>query len=151
MALQSVYNLGVRLGNNQCMEDGIHFFCNAINLLCNDHDCNSSLSLSKECIQIRDNRCAAEWRIVQNFFTSSLPDCSGFDDGDNTTIPEIPTLPCPDGFEVFCGLCLPKCGSTPYSHGIATAYDALSIGLCFISLIGGAICLIFSIIKRERM
>ena len=151
IALQSVYNVGVKLGNNQCAEDGIYFFCNAIDLLCNEHVCNSSLSMYEECVQIRDNQCAAEWRIVKNLFNTSLPDCSYFSDGDNITILDIPTLPCPDGFGVFCGLCLPKCGKTPYSHDVVTAYDALSIGLCLISLTGGVICLIFSILKRKRM
>lgn len=151
VALKSVYNLGAWLLNNQCTNSGINFFCDAINLLCNENEFNSTSSLTEECVQTRDDYCAAEWRIVKNLFNTSLPDCNIFGNSDNQTTPDTPTLPCPDSFGVFCGLCLPKCGSTPYSHDVIAAYDLLSIGLCFISLTGGVICLIFSIMKRSRM
>jgi len=152
-ALNSVYNVGIMLGNEQCTEDGLEFFCNAVSFLCNDYlwsDGNSTSSLSEECVQIRDNQCATEWRIVENLFNLSLPDCSSFDEGANLTLSDAPILPCPNDFGVFCGLCLPLC-SSPLPKDIRTTYAALTIVLFVITLIGGVIVLITSIRKRKTM
>ena len=152
-ALNSVYNVGAMVGNGQCTEDGLDFFCNAVSFLCHDYlwsDGNSTLSLSEECFQIRDNHCAPEWRIVENLFNLSLPDCSSFDEGANLTILDAPMLPCPVDFGMFCGLCLPLCHS-PLPRDIRTIYAAVTIVLFVLSLIGGMITLITSIIKRKTL
>ena len=152
-ALYSVYNVGAMLGNRHCTEDGLNFFCNAVSFLCHDflnNNSNSTLSLSEECVQIHDNQCAAEWRIVENMFNLSLTDCSSFDDGANLTVSDAPMLPCPDDFGVFCGLCLPLC-ENPLPSEVRTIYTAVTIVLFIISLIGGVIALITSIIKRKKM
>ena len=148
-SLNYVYSFGDILHNDQCVEDGLEFFCSAFDFLC---DGVYSLSLSEECSQIRDNKCATEWRIVENFVNITLLDCSSFDEGVNLTVSVTPQLPCPDDFGVFCGLCLPICGETlQYTDSVVTAYDVWLIVMLVISLIGGVITLIASIVKRATM
>ena len=150
IALQSVYNLGAGLGNLDCSEDGLQFFCHAINFLSDDH--NGLLSLSEECVQIRDNQCAAEWRIVKSLFNTSLPDCNSFNKSDNLTVSDISHLPCPYNFGVFCDfLCLPLCSGEPHKGSVVAAYNIFSITLYLISIVGGIIALIVSVIKRKKM
>ena len=149
--LNHVYSLGAILQNDRCVEDGVDFFCDVIDFLC-DGSTNSSLSLSEECVQIRDNQCAGEWRVVENFLNLSLPDCSSFDEGANLTVSITPQLPCPDDFGVFCGLCLPICGRTfAYSDSVVTAYNVWQIITLIIGLTGGVITLIASIVKHTTM
>jgi len=146
-SLQSVYNLGARFGNLECIEDGLQFFCHAINFL--SGDTNSLLALSEECVQIRDNQCAAEWRIVKSLFNISLPDCNSFN---QSAVSDIQHLPCPNNFGVFCDfLCLPLCSDSPHKDGITAAYNIFSIALYLISIAGGIITLIVSVIKRKKM
>ena len=66
VGLQSVYTLG--LLNSQCVtNDTLSFFCNATLLLCNSN--SSSVDLTEECEEVRDNKCTSEWRIVESFTT----------------------------------------------------------------------------------
>ena len=151
LALNYVYNLGVVFRNYQCVEDGLNFFCDAINFLCEVSTDNSSL-LSEECVQIRDNQCLAEWRIVRNLFNASLPDCNTFNEGANLTVSDISSLPCPAHLDVFCGLCLPICGEQfPFNDSVETAFNAWKIILLIVSLSGGVVNLIVSIIKHKKM
>ena len=150
-SLNYVYSIGVILHNDQCVEDGLEFFCNAIDFLC-DGSTNNSLSLSEECIQIRDSKCATEWRIVENFVNITLPNCSNFVEGASSTVSATPQLPCPDNFGVFCGLCLPICGEISlFSDGVLTAYKVWLIIMLAISLTGGVITFIASVVKRATM
>ena len=148
-AISTVYNIAER--KSSCTRNGLQFFCEAISFLC-DGSTNISSTLSKECVQTRDNRCAGEWRIVENFLNLSLPDCSSFDEGANLTVSNIPVLPCPDTFGVFCGsLCFPLCGEPVLAEDLADVYNVMMILLYVINLTGGVITLIASIIKRKTM
>ena len=145
--LNLVYNLASRLDNDRCTENALSFFCNATYSLC-DED-NDLLLLSEECVQVRDNNCAAEWRIVDNLLNSSALDCDAFE---NKTDSIVPTLICPDNFEIVCNsLCLPSCDFTPHSNDVTTAYRIWSSSFLIFSLIGGVITLIASFLKREKM
>jgi len=150
IALYSVYNVGARLKTKQCTEDGLNFFCNAISFLCDDQLEDYTPSLSEECVQTRDDNCVAEWRIVENLFNLSLPECSSFNDNINLTVSNASILSCPDDFSVFCGLCFPLCQS-PLPRGVRTAYTAVTVVLFIISIVGGVIALIASIRKRKQM
>jgi len=153
-ALSFVYGTASKRERSECTNNGMQFFCNAITFLCGGFTflCNISSSLNEECIQIRDNRCAAEWRIVENLFNLSLPDCDNFDDGTSITIAsDIPNLQCPDKFREFCrSVCLPVCGK-PLSGDIVDVFKIMIIVLYIISLTGGVITVIVSIIKRKKM
>ena len=141
-----VYNAASKLGNSQCTENALSFFCNATYSLCDD---DNALSLSEECVQVRDDNCAAEWRIVDNLLNASSLDCGTFQTANDSF---VPTLMCPDNFETVCNsLCLPSCGFTVHSDAVTIVYRVLlSFSFIFL-LIGGVITLIASVIKREKM
>ena len=154
MALASVYGLGNMSGNSLCTEKGVSFFCNAITVLCSNN--NGSTILNEQCIQVRDNFCALEWRVAENLLLNgSFPDCSSFDDGTNLTFLGSPTQICPSGFDVFCNsLCLPVCGDldiSQYSDAITNAYIVWSILAFVISTTGGMIAFVAFYLKRDTM
>ena len=146
-ALQLVYVLGTLFGNNYCVADALPFFCAAIDSLCVD---NTSLpSLHEECIQVRDNKCSSEWRVAENLFSTSLPNCSSF--GTTVTFSSAPIQTCPDMFEVFCGsLCLPSCQRISLFR-MDVAYRVWFTILYVVNLIGAVITVIASIVYRQKM
>jgi len=150
-SLNGLYYFGTIFRNYECLEDGLNFFCDAISFFCGGPTNDSSL-LGEECVQIRDNKCVAEWATVENLFNASLPDCSSFNEDSNLTIPDISTVPCPSPLRKFCGLCLLVCGNQfPFSDSVETAFYVWQIIFLIISLSGGVINLIVSIIKYENM
>ena len=112
--------------------------------------------LNEQCIQVCDNYCAVEWRVVENLLLNgSIPDCSSFDDNTNLTFLASPTQICPSGFDVFCNsLCLPVCGDLnvpQYSDAIIDAYIVWSILMFVISTTGGMIAFVAFYFKRDTM
>ena len=109
--LHSVYRLGLNSAASQCStNDTLSFFCNAILLLCNGD--SSSVELTEECEEVRDNKCASEWRIVENICNISVVNCSSYE---NLTFSKAPNQNCPTGFDHFCdsnSICLPVCDET---------------------------------------
>ena len=73
-----MYGLSVATGNDQCGEAVPQFFCNAVGAVGNDS--------YKECLQVRDDKCAAEWRIAENFLDVPLPSCDSFNGSSNFII-----------------------------------------------------------------
>ena len=144
--LSLVYDVANEFNNHQCTENALSFLCNATYTLCDD---DSYPLVSEECVQVRDNYCAAEWRIVDNLINSSTVDCSVIE---NETDSIIPDLKCPDNFEFACdSLCLPSCDFTPYSSDSTIAFRVWSFFFFVISLIGGGITLIASCFNRHKM
>ncbi|XP_065911428.1 uncharacterized protein [Dysidea avara] len=135
--LWSIFDLGT---GSPCTKDALSFFCNATLLLCNGN--SSSVDLTEECEEVRDNKCASEWRIVENFYNRSVPDCTSYTYSEdvNLTSSKAPSLPCPNGFDHFCGsTCLPVCaGDNLYSGGI-------------IGVIAGVITLIAFYYYRQKV
>ena len=152
-ALALVYGLGVMLDNRSCIDDGVSFIFNSIDVLCNN--VNGSSMLTEECVEIRDSDCALEWRIVGNLLPNvSIPDCSSFDDGANLTFSTVaPPQTCPNNFDVFCDtFCLPVCGeASPYSDSTTDFYHVWAILMVVISLTGAITAFICFYLKRETM
>ena len=148
LILQPVHDLSLLLGNVQCSEAIVQFFCNAISEADND-----SFILIKECLIVRDNKCAAEWRIAENFFDVPLPSCNSFNESANFTIARAPVLSCPEDFGIFCGsLCQPLCAEISLFNDVATAaYEVLNIILHTMSVIAGVITLIACCVHRRKM
>ena len=150
VGLWSIFELGTDL---PCAEDTLSFFCNATLLLCSNN--NSSVDLTEECKEVRDNECASEWRIVENFYNRPVPDCSSFIEDGNLTFSKAPSLPCPNGFDHFCGsTCLPVCaGDNLYSGGntvLRSIYIVVAI-LGVIGVIAGAVTLIACYYYRQKV
>ena len=146
--LQPVYAISMELGNSQCGEEILQFFFTAINETNSDN-----YTLITECLRIRDDICAAEWRIVEIFFNVSLPNCSSFDDNANFVTARAPTLSCPDDFGVFCGsLCQPLCGEFSKFNSTATSvYELLNIIFYTLSLFAGIVTLFACCIRKRKM
>ncbi|XP_065910822.1 uncharacterized protein [Dysidea avara] len=110
LGLHSIYHLGLNSAASQCdTDDVLSFFCNATLLLCNGN--SSSVDLTEECEEVRDNKCASEWRTVESICNRSVPDCMSYGEDINTAYSKAPLLTCPTGFDHFCdSICLPVCG-----------------------------------------
>lgn len=151
-ALGSVYNLGIESDDSSCGKNGISFFCNAVTALCGN---GSGLSmLNEQCVQIRDNDCAAEWRITGNLLLNvSVLDCDSFDDGTNLTFSPAPTQTCPKDYGVFCNtLCLPLCGEVTLFSNTVNQFTFYWTGLVnSISAIGKIVCFVAFYFKRKTM
>ena len=110
--LHSIYYLGLNSTASQCgTNDTLSFFCNATLLLCNGS--SSSVDLIEECEEVRDNKCASEWRIVESICNISVVNCSSYSGDGTLTFSKAPNQNCPTGFDHFCdsnSICLPVCG-----------------------------------------
>ena len=146
--LQPVYALSTVLVNSQCGDAILQFFSAAINETNNDN-----YTLITDCLRIRDDVCAAEWRVAEIFFNVSLPDCSSFDEDANFVTARAPTLSCPDDFGVFCGsLCQPLCDEISIFNDTATTvYEVLNIIFHTMSLIAGIVTLLACCLRKWKM
>ena len=143
--LLPVYGLSVATGDDQCGEAVSQFFCNVVGAVGNDS--------YKECLQVRDDKCAAEWRIAENFLDVPLPSCDSFKESANLTIERAPILSCPDDFGIFCGsLCQPLCADISLFDDTATiAYIVLNIVLHTASIITGVVTILACFVRRTKM
>jgi len=150
LGLHSVYTLGTL--NLQCVtNDTLLFFCNAILQLCNK---SSSIDLTEECKEVRDNKCASEWRIVESFYNISVPDCISFREDGNLSYSQAPILNCANEFDHICGsTCLPVCGeySVFMNYKLRNALYIIIIVFGIIGLIGGIITLIACYFNRHKL
>ena len=148
--LQPVYDLSFVTGNSPCSAFILSLFCSTVALY---DGCNVTKSLDEECVQVRDNECAAEWRIVETLFNLTLPDCSSLNEIGNILLSKAPTQTCPDEFGVLCGsICQPLCAEfSLYNDVTTTIFAVFDIIFNCISIITGLITIAASIYDRKRM
>ena len=142
--LSVIFAVGWYMENTECYYDSLSFFCNATLLLCNGNSSSVDL-ITEECEEVRDNKCASEWRIVESFFNETVPDCMSYNEGGNLMFTNAPPLPCPSEFDHFCGsTCLPVCDGHYLltKNSLNFVFYVLAIITAAISLIGGVITLI---------
>lgn len=151
LALSVVYNAAVSFRNNVCIENMLSFSCKVAYELCGDN--SSTSSLSEECVQVRDNSCAAEWRIAINILNVTLPSCSSFSDNADLVSSTIPQLMCPEQYGIFCdSMCLPLCSEfTTFDDRITAASRVWTIFFYTFAIIGGVITLIACFLTRKKM
>jgi len=148
--LYSIYHLSFN-NVSQCGST-LSFFCNATLLLCNGN--SSTVDLTEECEEVRDNKCASEWRAVENFYNRSVPDCKSYTLNRSLTSGSAPSLKCPEQFGHFCGsTCLPVCGEySVLTEDTSTYYYRFVIITCgVIGLISGVITLIACYYHRQNV
>ena len=104
-------------------------------------------------MEVRDDKCAAEWRIIENFFNATLLSCDSFNGIGNFIIERAPILSCPDDFGIFCGsLCQPLCADISLFDDAATVtYEVLNIILHSMSIIAGVVTIIACFLRRAKM
>ena len=148
--LQPVYDLSFITGNSLCSASILSLFCSTVALY---DGCNVTKSLDEECVQVRDNECAAEWRIVETLFNLTLPDCSSLNETGNILLSKAPTQMCPDEFGVLCGsICQPLCAEfSLHNDATTTIYAVFEIILNCISIIAGLVTIAASIYERKKM
>ena len=148
LILQSVYELSVVLENGQCSDAISQFYCNAIDAVNDDsHD------LITECLQVRDDACAAEWRMAEAFVDLTLPNCDDFYGSENFTSEKAPALSCPPDFGVFCGsLCQPLCDEfSLFSDAATVAYRVLNIMFHVMAIIAGVVTILACYVHKAKM
>jgi len=146
--LQPVYDFSLITGNSQCNEMVLSLFCNAAMV----YD-DMTTSLDEMCVQVRDNECASEWRLVETFFDLTLLNCSSLNKSESISLSRAPTQSCPDHFGVLCGsICLPLCAEfSLFNDGTTIAYEVLNIICHSVSIIAGFIALVACIYHRKKM
>ena len=146
--LQPIYDFSFVTRNGQCGTAILQFFFTAINEANRDN-----YTLITDCLRIRDDICAAEWRIVEVFFDVSLPDCSSFGEDANFVTARAPTLSCPDDFGEYCGsLCQPLCDEISiFDDTATTVYKVLNIILHSLSLIAGVVTFLACCLYKKKM
>jgi len=122
-------------------------------LLCNG--ISSSVDLTEECEEVRDDKCSSEWRIVESFHNTSVPDCMSFNEDGNLTSYTVPKRQCPNGFDHFCGTtCLPVCAGDNLYSGENLYFRSIYILVAVLGVIGviaGFITLIAFYYYRKKV
>jgi len=149
--VQAVHAISTTFKNDECTNAALPFLCNATFSLCSDD--SFVADLNNECIQVRDNNCTIEWRVLENMFDFPIPSCESFALDGNLTFAKAPSPTCPDQFGLFCGsVCLPLCKDfSQYSEGAIDAANALTIVFQAIGLLSGVVTLIACIMNRKKM
>ena len=150
--LQSLQAFNSLLHNDQCLNSAIPFYCNATQVLCDDNN-TFILGLQEQCIQVRDNDCAVEWRAYEIFHNTLLLDCTSFAKDGNVTFSKAPALVCPKEFDLYCdSFCLASCEDFyQLSKNTISATNVVVAIVTFLGLLGGAFNLVVCILNRGKM
>ena len=150
-----VYEMGLALDEHQlrvpvCPMEALPFFCSATLFLCGEYEI---FNLTNMCLDVRDRICALEWRAVESFLNTSVPNCASYELNSNLTFSKSPLPSCPDDFDVFCdSVCVPVCGEyIPHGNeGSNVHYIFVSIWGT-VGLIGGIVTLIACYYNRHKL
>ena len=141
--------------SEQCSAVVMPFICQYVYPPC-DGDGSPLLITEEQCINIRDDVCANEWRFALNLDQGSLlPTCEDFGGVDNSSagIRNVPDSPsCHYQFDDFCGVCLPLCAKfSQYRAKTKFAVRGITVFSFALELVGGILVLIASVIRRKQM
>ena len=143
--------------SKECSMVIMPFLCQFIYPPC-DGNGNAKLITQEQCINIRDEVCASEWRFAMaTDLGSLLPVCEAINANHSisTSFTEklsAPLKKCHHQFKEFCGLCLPLCASfSQYTDQVRVNEDIIIITSGIFAVIGGAIMLIVAAIRRKEM
>ena len=115
------------------------------------------LITQEQCINIRDDVCANEWRITMaTELGTLLPNCEAFESEDNSssvaTRNDLDPLQCHYQFRNYCGVCIPLCGTfSQYPDQVKFTERGFIIFSAVLALIGGTLMFIAAIIRRKQM
>lgn len=150
--VEAVHAINLALNNEECNIAAVPFFCDAMFSLCSDD--SYVVDLEQECIQVRDENCTTEWRVLENIFDVSIPSCESFSANGALSFAKAPALDtCPDQFNVYCdSVCLPSCEDfSQFSHDATVASYALIITFQLTGVVSGVITLIGCLFNRKKM
>ena len=145
------------LVSEECSAAVMPFICQYAYPPC-DGDGSPLLITQEQCVNIRDEVCANEWRIAMATDQGSLlPVCEAFDNDEDvsssvTASNASETLRCHYQFREYCGICLPLCGAfSQYPDHVKIAEKSVIILSAVLALIGGIVVIIASIRRRNTM
>ena len=150
--LQSLQAFNSWLHNDQCLNSAIQFYCNATQVPCDDNN-TFILGLQEQCIQVRDNDCAVEWREYENCFDTLLPNCTSFAEDGNLTLSKDAALVCPKEFDLYCdSFCLASCEDFYLlSKNTISGTNVVVVIVTILGLLGSIFTLIVCILNRRKM
>ena len=150
--VQAMRAISLMMNNEECTNATVSFFCKAVFSLCSDESIIAE-DLEEECVDVRDNNCTIEWRVVENIFNVSLPSCESLAANRTVVWSKAPPLTCPEQFNVFCNsFCLPTCPDFFQFSQVATVANyVLLIVFELLGIISGVITLIACLFNREKM
>ena len=142
---------GYALFSKECLFTIIPFLCQYLYPPC-DVNGNVKFITQQQCINIRDEVCASEWRYVMAAkIRSILPICEAID-GKSKEVNISESLICHYQFKEYCGLCLPLCGTfSQYSDQVRITEDIIIVTSSVLAIIGGIVVFIFAAIRRKTM
>jgi len=142
-----------KLVSEECSSTLTTFICQYVYPPCNDN--GSPLLITQEqCVNIRDDVCANEWRIAMSSeFGALLPTCEAFENVSGSSSRNVSEpLQCHYQFKEYCGLCLPSCRNFSQFNDEDMKFGVVAL-ICYmgLSLSGSIVLLISAIVKRKTM
>ena len=154
LVLSSILKDYSNLVSKECLSVAVPFLCQHYFPPC-DSNGNVQFITQQQCINIREEVCLSEWRLVMaTELGSLLPVCEAVGVSDNSTEKMSRLIPpkCHYQFKEFCGVCLPLCGMfSQYPDQIKLIEKTVIIIAAVMALIGGILVFIASTIRRKEM
>jgi len=142
--------------SEKCSVAVMPFICQYVYPPCDDN--GSPLLITEEqCVNIRDDVCANEWRIAMaTELGTLLPTCEAFESGSDSTSVVVrndsDSLQCHYQFRNYCGVCIPLCGTfSQYPDQVKFTERGFIILSTVLAIIGGTMMFIAAIIRRKQM
>jgi len=140
--------------NKKCASIVMPFLCQYAYPPC---DGNGSVQFitQEQCINIRDEVCASEWKFVMaTNLGSLLPICEIFGNNNSLITKEkVSVSPkCHYQFKEFCGVCLPLCSAfSQYPDQIRLSEKIVILTASILAIIGGIIVFIVAVIRQKTL
>ena len=152
----SYLNYHSDLINKQCRDVMLPFLCQYAFSTCTVNSGNVNFISKTQCTNIRDALCSGEWNHAMQNFSSLVPNCQDFNDGDSNNYTILPIAPqplqCHYQFKEFCGLCLPLCGKfSQFKTDVKFRARAFVIFGATAAFIGGILLFIISVYRQKSM
>ena len=145
------------LVSEECSAAVLPFICQYAYPTC-DGDGSPLLITQEQCVDIRDDVCANEWRLIMiTDLASLLPNCEGFEKESNIEVDSKPSnvsepLKCHHQFTEFCGVCLPSCKSfTQYSDHTTMVESIADIFVGVLAISGEIVFLVGAVVRWKQM
>ena len=122
-----------------------------------DRNGSPLLITQEQCVNIRDDVCANEWRIAMaTELGELLPTCEAIESrGDSSSVVtrnDSEPLRCHYQFKNYCGICIPLCGTfSQYPDQIKLTERGVIIFSAVLALFGGTLMFIAAIKRRKQM
>jgi len=135
-----------------CIEASKPFICQYVFPTC-DNNGDYELVTEDQCLYVQNEACPMEWLLAMSLFPNLIPDCRLLNSsGGYGIVLDNSSIQCPDNFKLFCDLCLPLCSSfSQYDNATTNIRRIVDVSAAITAIIGGALLIILSVIRRNKM